>query len=630
MSQQVQESTTFKILKILPSTSQERKASPGVCSIECELSVESLFNPPEYEALSYTWGSATQDCPIQIRTISDNVHTETVLVTQHLHAALLRLRQPTTPRLVWIDQLCINQNNLPEKNAQVRLMADIYKRAQRTVVWLGEGSMLDQDRDAIIDATNRMSYRPDNAYSSLGDVNIIQHLIGFECHGDNREVGMRRRQVLADLLGRPWFTRAWVFQEAVVAKRGIVLCGSLEIDMEVLINLLDGVCDRDFQEVGETASIMHTSKGYKPMFAIREARFEEMYGVSSSRKSKWLAMLWQGMGNLSATNQRDKIYAFLAFSDSEEVARIAPSYEKSVGSVYSDAALRSIRSMQSLDVLELAIKCDKSSLTLPSWVPDFSQPLPSLPFMTHNVGSTAFRASRGSSYPYWTQDVPKDVSKLYVRGCIISTVKSIAPMAFPMHEPTNTLHDTIGLTKIMAWVTSKLPLELNPSLHRIRERVLQTLFAEGAGRDDTPGNLDYDDSDALKVYSNEPMLLERRYAGFFKRPVPMPKSDSFKELELQHRYLQWLERVVKIVHHKKLFLSQHGDFGLAYEAVEEGDLICILLGSKTPTLLRKASDEEGQGCYRFVAQCYVESWMRGEEHEGRAWAEDDVKDLTVI
>ncbi|KAI4247405.1 MAG: hypothetical protein LQ352_006161 [Teloschistes flavicans] len=204
MSHQVQESTTFKILKILPSTSQEKISSPGTGGIECELSIESLFDPPEYEALSYTWGSATQDCPIQIHTISDTVHTETVLVTQHLHAALLRLRQLTTPRLVWIDQLCINQNNIPEKNAQVRLMADIYKRALRTVVWLGEISMLDQDRDAIMDATNRMGYRPSaNAYSSLDDVNIIQDLIGFECHGQIRKIGMRRRQVLADLLDRP-------------------------------------------------------------------------------------------------------------------------------------------------------------------------------------------------------------------------------------------------------------------------------------------------------------------------------------------------------------------------------------------------------------------------------------------
>ncbi|KAL8688568.1 MAG: hypothetical protein Q9218_005558 [Villophora microphyllina] len=635
---QVCESTTFKLLKILPWSSNDEVALGKEDVVECELLVESLMNAPEpYEALSYTWGSAIQDCPIKIYTKSSpslpssTINTEIVLVTQHLHAALLRLRHPTVPRLVWIDQLCINQKNTPEKNAQVKLMADIYKRAQRTLVWLGEGTMLDEDRDAIIDATTRMSYRPvDNAYSSLEDQLIIQDLIGFEGRDQARKIGMRRRQLLADILNRPWWTRAWVFQEAVVAKRGTVLCGSLEIDMEVLINLLDGVCDHDLREVGESASIMHTSKGYKPMFAIREARFEELYGSSSSRKSKWLAMLWQGMGNLSATDLRDKVYAFLAFSDSEEAARIAPSYEKSVEAVYSDAAYRSIQSVESLDVLELAIKSDKSSINLPSWVPDFSQPLPSLPFMTHNVGSTGFDASRGSSYPYWTHGTTKDVSKLYVRGRFVSVVESIAPVVFVEHKPPKSLHDTVKLLDIINWLTPKLQFMAGFPLHKIRERVLRALFAEGAGRDDTPGNLEYVDSTSLKVYDNEPTLLQRRHAGFFRRPNLGAYSPKYKELVSQHRYLRWLEKVVKVMYHKKLFLSQHHEVGLAYEAVEEGDLIYILLGSKTPSLLRKVSESARPECYRFVAQCYVEDWMRGEKHGGREWTVDDTEEFAII
>ena len=107
------------------------------------------------------------------------------------------------------------------------------------------------------------------------------------------------------------------------------------------------------------------------------------------------------MGNLNATNPRDTVYAFLAFSDSEDAARIAPSYQLAVHQVYCDAAYRSIRSIKSLDVLELAVKSrelathnDNFSKGITSWVPDFGAPLPSLPFMTHNVGSTDFNASR--------------------------------------------------------------------------------------------------------------------------------------------------------------------------------------------------------------------------------------------
>ncbi|KAL8867261.1 MAG: hypothetical protein Q9174_005778, partial [Haloplaca sp. 1 TL-2023] len=342
---------TFKLLRIHPSNDRNGENIAEPRDITCDLLVADLSDPPSYEALSYTWGSTTQDQPIKIQFGPDVPpnrsavsKTEEVMVTKHLRSAILRLRQADRHRTVWIDQLCIDQTNVQERNAQVRLMAQIYRKAERTVVWLGEANISDIEQDAILDASERMSFRPiDHPYSTLEDQVILKELIGFRSQGTERQLGLRRRQVLADILNKPWFTRAWVFQEVVVAKSGIVLCGSLEMDMEIFINLLDGVCDLDLQEMGQEASIMHASSGYKPMFAIREARFEELYGLSSSRKSKWLATLWQGMGNLSATNPRDKVYAFLAFSDSEEAARIAPSYQSSVEQVYCDAAYRSIR-----------------------------------------------------------------------------------------------------------------------------------------------------------------------------------------------------------------------------------------------------------------------------------------------
>ncbi|KAL9003445.1 MAG: hypothetical protein Q9180_009902, partial [Flavoplaca navasiana] len=319
--------------------------------IVCELSWNMLDDPPDYEALSYTWGTTTQDQPIQIcitpspMPSSPPPETNVVHVTKHLLAALLRLRQGTAKRTVWIDQLCINQNDLVEKNAQVQLMADIYQRAKRTVVWLGQLDVLDVDREAIITATERMNFRPvEREYSNLEDQRILKDLIGYRAQPDPSHSGQRRRKILAELLNRPWFTRAWVFQEVVVAQRGIVLCGSLEMDMDIFINLLDGVCDLDFREVGESTSIMHSSNGYKPMFAIREARFESRNGLSSTKKSRWLSTIWQAMGNLDATNPRDKVYAFLAFVDSTDEHRISPSYGKSIASVYTDAAVQSIYS----------------------------------------------------------------------------------------------------------------------------------------------------------------------------------------------------------------------------------------------------------------------------------------------
>ncbi|KAL9592915.1 MAG: hypothetical protein Q9179_006251 [Wetmoreana sp. 5 TL-2023] len=631
----LQDPPTFKLLNILPSAPLKKETSAEANAIDCELLVQPLADAPEYEALSYTWGSTTQDWPIRIHTkqpvglSSPTSRTDIVLVTKHLHAAILRLRQPIVALLVWIDQLCIDQNDIAERNAQVRLMAEIYRRAKRTVVWLGEGTILTEDEEAIKNAANRMSFRPVvHEYSVVEDQVILKELIGFRAASEVLYVGNRRRQAFAELLNRPWFTRAWVFQEVVVAKRGVVLCGTLELDLEVFINLLDGICEIDLQDVGEEKSIMHASKGYKPMFAIREARFEERHGLSSPRKSKWLSTLWQGMGNLKATDERDKVYAFLAFADSEQEARIAPSYEKPVESVYTDAAFRSIRKVGSLDVLELAIKNGASSIPLPSWTPDFSNPLPSLPFMTHNVGSTEFKASRGLPYPFLTALTPES-GKLDVSGHVISTVKSMSPKGIPDYKPFTTLHDSTRLADLTTWVSSQIqPVNQSQDSKRdLETRILRTLLAEGAGRDDTPANLNYDASLALEVYQNESMLLRYEAKGMFRdKPSRTLDGQVLWDQRAQNRYRRWMTTISEIMDHKRFLLSEHNDFGLAYEAMREGDLICILFGSKTPTILRRVSDT----CHRFIAQCYIDGWMRGEEHGGREWTEADAKTFVLI
>lgn len=72
--------------------------------LKCELSVVSLENPPEYEALSYVWGEVLGRIPIRLR-------DQIFLVTGNLHMALRRLRHAHQSRVLWIDALCIQQED---------------------------------------------------------------------------------------------------------------------------------------------------------------------------------------------------------------------------------------------------------------------------------------------------------------------------------------------------------------------------------------------------------------------------------------------------------------------------------------------------------------------------------------
>jgi hypothetical protein len=91
----------------------------------------SKSSPPSYEALSYTWGSNTNPECIHVN------GSGLLEVTRNLEEALQHLRSIDTPRILWIDAICVNQGDLSERSEQVPRMAEIYSLAHHVVIWLG-------------------------------------------------------------------------------------------------------------------------------------------------------------------------------------------------------------------------------------------------------------------------------------------------------------------------------------------------------------------------------------------------------------------------------------------------------------------------------------------------------------
>lgn len=111
----------FRLIKILP----ERMSI-----LKTELLHQSLHDTLDYIAISYAWG--------------DGVNTEELFlngakvpVAPSLYDALKAVRQKKSEVLVWVDALCIDQQNTDERASQVRLMGTIYSKATSTAVWLG-------------------------------------------------------------------------------------------------------------------------------------------------------------------------------------------------------------------------------------------------------------------------------------------------------------------------------------------------------------------------------------------------------------------------------------------------------------------------------------------------------------
>ena len=128
---------------------------PGELGDDITISLSSVKfserKPPLYEALSYVWGSSSDRKRINVAGIPNG----SLDVTHNLYAALKYLRHADKPRTMWIDAICIHQNDDLEKGPQVALMGDIYRLADRVVVWLGSEADGSDRAMALIDNIGR-------------------------------------------------------------------------------------------------------------------------------------------------------------------------------------------------------------------------------------------------------------------------------------------------------------------------------------------------------------------------------------------------------------------------------------------------------------------------------------------
>ena len=115
----------IRLLRFAPSTNQSH--------LSFEVSCWSVEQAPQYYAISYTWGD---DDLLPGLFIDDKI----LYVRQNCHHALWQVTLHYPETFIWVDSICINQNNTTEKSAQVAMMDGIYKAASIVLICLGPHS----------------------------------------------------------------------------------------------------------------------------------------------------------------------------------------------------------------------------------------------------------------------------------------------------------------------------------------------------------------------------------------------------------------------------------------------------------------------------------------------------------
>ncbi|KAK3997995.1 heterokaryon incompatibility protein-domain-containing protein [Cladorrhinum sp. PSN332] len=301
---------SIRLLRIKP---EEDERAPIECDLlECPAVLNS-GRSSLYEALSYVWGSGYKP-----RSILITSNPRGFPVGENLYAALVSLRDPVFERLVWIDAVCINQDDDTEKGHQVQTMARIYAKARGVVVWLGPETAESARAFQLIQAFALQITKPRSQNSAW----LIQQLA---CGDD-----------IMDLIGRPWFKRIWVLQEVAAARHILIKAGSDEMSGDLfcagLARLREELDTGNHQSFDPRNKLRDRLSRVSPVTRLMEnaglrPRDEHNPSPRYSVNIAPLADLIEAYRGHEATDRRDKIYALLGMSsDDPGAAGMVPDY----------------------------------------------------------------------------------------------------------------------------------------------------------------------------------------------------------------------------------------------------------------------------------------------------------------
>lgn len=251
--------------------------------IHCKLKIIDVRagRGPTYDALSYRWGDVADPNLIHCNGVSFKV--------QHsLFRALYQIWSQDPNLLIWVDAVCIDQNNLSELSNQVKFMGTIYQRARRVIIWLGEA-------DEFTNLAWRvLSEALSHDLSMLNDLEVqLAHMADLE------DIWLS----LHNLGQREWFYRAWTFQELYLARRATVLCSEYVMEW-----------DQFHRALGHLAALLQR-RAASPYSKKAKSTLQMLLGsvenLAVSETAYTLTDLLSRTVHRSCEEPKDKIYALL-------------------------------------------------------------------------------------------------------------------------------------------------------------------------------------------------------------------------------------------------------------------------------------------------------------------------------
>lgn len=576
-----------------------------------------------YEALSYTWAREDDDFRRLSQIRSDGGR---ILVTKNCELALRHLRKSDTSRVLWVDAICINQEDDTEKGHQVDIMRDVYSKATEVLIWLGveskdtgvplhfpdsaEAGISDPSSASTMVTAHRSTFNPGLAGRDVNDKDpsksfettrpvseIFLEFLGrmaSEIHslqsaGQDPKSSPLYQELMSqaytsttgpvktdlyrgfkDIMKRRWWTRVWVVQEVVVARSATLVCSKLSTSYNNLFDwyrLLNH--DHNLKATILWSELSHALTHLRSVFRARRVY------TADENSAKFMEVL-RRVRYLNASDPRDSIFGVLGLSKNFKSLLPTSDYSKSPTEVFTEVAKALLNETKSLSILIYA-----TSVTPlpdhPSWVPYWSNP----PLMKDTRDKTHRAAGKSEA----VFAISSDDKELRVKGQYFDQVKDLPLADLRGYERYPFFHHRVDSLRMSCGVGYSLTKY--PTGESVEEALWRTLCWNS-------------DSDHRRPEKEIYEIAFREWHSFLN------SNDRMENIKRDIRKKE-ISFALIVNSTAPLCTTVNGYLAAVPYIAKAGDCIAILAGVDFPFVLRPTEDH-----YRLVGPCYVHGIMRGE------------------
>jgi hypothetical protein len=550
--------------------------------LECELRVADLQDFPVYDALSYVWGDHQNLVIIKCC-------ARPFAIRQNLYSALNHLRSRDEDRILWVDAICIDQQDLQERGEQVSFMGRIYAAARRVLVWLGEPLQEDSTAfDTIITLKERIPERHLRSYarshsSQISDGEIRSYEV----------LNVLRFRHLLRFFSRPWFERVWVIQEVARARQAEVICGGRSIHWDDFAKVVLSFNDAFSYLVTNYG----TGESLRGVVAV-----ENLLAMNSLRQNNERMSLFAILciaSTFKSTDPSDKLFALLSLGDRSNLG-IQPDYTSHYFDVFRRHVIYELTEGHRLHYL--ARPPIRWRPEWPSWIPDWTEKSRSSYFYT--AMNHGFQAA-ADTQPMLT--VSQDESILSISGKVIDSIASlVAPLDRSWVTQLDGSPDGTQSAELLQWLEECMtcvPLELGlvqDYANSALDPFLRTFACTGVHGNPTRGT-------SARRSRNDTAELRRTLIK-----VAAAKRSISNLARAQDDVLTPLTALASMLYpaiaDRQFFKTTGNRLGWVSRRAQKGDVVCVLYGGDVPFVLRHMEDEN----WRMIGECYVDGLMQGE------------------